>query len=278
MELLRLLPKNHLSFAVGKLMHLKLPLVIGQASVKWFADRFKINMNEAEHGIEHYKTIGELFTRNLKPGIRPIGEGVVHPVDAKITTWGEIKFDTLIQAKGKMYTVTDFLKSASDAKQYEGGYFFTYYLCPTDYHQIHSPVDAAVTKATYIPGRLWPVNDWSVRSIDKLFAINERLVTYLKSEKGTAALVMVGATNVGKMTVSYDKSLVSNQLGFDSNVHSSSEIVNKVYSDPVRLTKGAKLGVFHMGSTVVMLYPKGFLKLKNENPSGPTKLGETLGF
>ncbi len=164
--LLGLLPKNHLSHMVGNLVHKRLPSPVARASVAWFAKRYRINLDEAEKPVSEYKSIGQLFTRNLKPGIRPIQDGVIHPVDGKITSWGMIKSGTLIQAKGKTYSVSDFLKSSDWAKKFEEGSFFTYYLCPTDYHQIHSPVDGDIVQLTYVPGYLWPVNEWSVESID----------------------------------------------------------------------------------------------------------------
>ncbi len=269
-ELLRLLPKNHLSYLVGNLVHKALPAPLAQTSVAWFAKRYKINLAEAEKPISEYKTIGQLFTRNLKAGIRPIHEGVVHPVDGRITSWGEIKSNSLLQAKGKTYSVSDFLRSADWAKKFEGGLFFTYYLCPTDYHQIHSPVDGEVVQATYVPGNLWPVNEWSVDSIDKLFSVNERLISFLKTDRGDVALVMVGATNVGKMSVSYDSELVTNQL----NIH---EPLVKKYLPAKKIAKGDKLGVFHMGSTVVMLYPRDYLNLSKADPTGMVRLGQTLG-
>lgn len=269
-QLLKILPKNHLSYVIGNLVHKKLPKPLAEASVAWFAKRYKINMDEAEKPISEYKSIGQLFTRNLKPGVRPIQGGVIHPVDGRITSWGKITSNTLMQAKGKSYSVSDFLASNEWAKKFEGGIFLTYYLCPTDYHQIHSPVDGQVVQATYIPGYLWPVNEWSVSSIEDLFSINERLVSFIKTDMGEVALVMVGATNVGKMTVSYDPELITNQL----NIH---EPYVKKYSPSKPLSKGDKLGVFHMGSTVVMLYPKDYLVLTKQNPSGAAKLGETLG-
>lgn len=268
---LKCLPKNHLSFLVGQLVHMPLPQSVAASAVRWFAKRYNINMDEAEKSMAEYETIGQLFTRNLKPGVRPIQSGVVHPVDGRITSWGEIHSGTLLQVKGKTYQLADFLQSEKKAAQYEGGTFITYYLCPTDYHQIHAPFDADIAESAYIPGRLWPVNEWSVSSVENLFSVNERLITYLNSERGGAALVMVGATNVGKMTVSYDAEIVSN-----SSLSVTRKPILKVYKPALHINKGEKLGIFHMGSTVVMIYPKGFISLAHRNIAGPVRLGETL--
>lgn len=267
-KLLPVIPKNTLSQWVGGFANLPLPGPLNQQTVEWFAKKFQINMDEAELPLSSYKTVGALFTRNLKPGIRPIGPGVVHPVDGRISAWGTVTKGMMIQAKGFDYKIEDFLVSQDWANLFEGGQYFTYYLCPTDYHHIHSPVDGRVVQAHLIPGQLWPVNDWSVSHNKNLFARNERLVSYIETAQGVVALVMVGATVVGKMTVEYDKTLVSNK---------ERQPKMKVYSPARPIQKGERLGTFHMGSTVIMVYPKGFLKLANPNPEGPVKLGEVLG-
>lgn len=267
-HLLRVIPKNHLSAFVGNLVHTRLPESLAKASVQWFANRYSINMQEAEHPISYYRTIGELFTRNLKSGVRPIQNGVVHPVDGRITAWGEIKAGTLIQAKGRSYQLHEFLDSPEQANKFEGGVYFTYYLCPTDYHHVHSPVGGEVVETRAIPGQLWPVNDWSVSHIEDLFSRNERIVSYIRTDSATIGLVMVGATNVGKMTVTYDKDIVTN---------SCNKKLSRTYDPGRKIKKGEKIGTFHMGSTVVMLYPPDYLSLAKEDPSGPVKLGETLG-
>jgi phosphatidylserine decarboxylase len=174
----------------------------------------------------------------------------------------------MIQAKGFDYKIEDFLCSSDWAQVFEQGLYLTYYLCPTDYHHIHAPVSGEVIQAHLIPGQLWPVNDWSVLHNKNLFARNERLVTYIQTERGVCALVMVGATVVGKMTVSYDPTLVSNRDRTPSM---------KAYSPGRKIKVGDRLGTFHMGSTVIMVYPKDFLKLKTNNPEGPIRLGQTLG-
>lgn len=268
-KLLPVIPKNTLSKWAGGLANTRLPQPFAARSVEWFVDRYKIDMSEAEHPISHYRTIGELFVRHLKPGLRPIEEGVVHPVDGRISAWGTVTKGMMIQAKGFEYKIEEFLCSDEWASTFEEGQYFTYYLCPTDYHHIHSPVSGDIVQAHLIPGELWPVNDWSVTHNKSLFARNERLVTYIQTNRGVCALVMVGATVVGKMTTTYDSALLSNQ---------DRKPVTKVYSPARKIEKGARLGTFHMGSTVIMVYPKDFMRLKMKNPEGATRLGQTLGF
>lgn len=277
MEYVRLLPKNTLSRTVGKIVRVKSPAWIARKARDWFIKRYNINMAEAEHDLESYPTIGDLFIRRLKPGVRPIGSGVVHPCDGVLTQAGEIKNGMLIQAKGIEYSVADLLKDRAAYEIYEGGYFLTYYLCPTDYHRVHTPIAAECTAVTHVPGRLWPVNPWSVENISQLFAINERVIFHLRplaEPSANSALVMVGATNVGEISVSFDDAVRTNLAsGLFSLGDATPE--TKTYSPPVRLEKGDEAGIFHMGSSVVMLYQKGVLSRLPK--LGPVRLGESLG-
>lgn len=257
------LPKSTLSRLIGDFAHVN----IGHGTVEWFAKRYNLNMDEAEYPLEHYKTVGELFTRNLKPGARPIAEGVVHPADSRISMYGKIENGNLIQAKGVNYKLEDFLVSKEWAKTFLDGLFVTYYLCPTDYHHVHSPVEGEIIESHLVSGTLWPVNDWSANNTKNLFTVNERLVTYIKTPKGVCALVMVGASVVGKMTTTYDKSLIGNR---------GQGTVSKKYNG-IKIKKGDRVGTFHLGSTVIMVYPKDFVKLSGSNIEGPVKLGQTLG-
>ncbi len=265
-------PKNELSHWVGRLAHRRLPEPFAGLSVAWFAKYYKIDMGEAEFPLEHYKTIGELFTRRLKPGARPIGDGpVIHPVDARITEAGKIERQTLIQAKGRTYRVDELLRSRLYADALEGGQYLTYYLCPTDYHRVHAPVTGKIVWSAHVPGELWPVNEWSVSKIPNLFSVNERVVAVIETDKGFAALVMVAATNVGNMTVNFDPMITT------AVRRSGRQVREKVYNPPVEIKKGEEFGTFHMGSTVIMLYAPGVLEADaGEFRGHRSKMGESL--
>lgn len=251
-----ILPKNELSHWVGRLVHRPLPEPLAQMSVAMFARHYRINMAEAEFPIEHYKTIGELFTRRLKQGVRPLAdEAVLHPADSKITAAGPIESGTLIQAKGKSYKVDEFLRSPHYASLFEGGQFLTYYLCPTDYHRVHSPVDGKIIWSCHVPGELWPVNAWSVETIPNLFSLNERVVVLIETTRGLVALVMVAATNVGNMSLSFDSSISTAVRKAERRVR------EKKYEPSIEIKRGDEVGIFHMGSTVVMLYAPGVLEV-----------------
>lgn len=268
-SILYVLPKNLISWTFGKLALLSWPRPLIQNVILWFAKTYKINLEEAEKPIQDYKNLNDFFTRKLKKGIRPIGLGIVHPADAMLTQYGSISEGTMIQAKGKTYFLKDFLQDEKLFERFSDGYFFTYYLCPTDYHRVHSPVSGYITQTHYIPGKLWPVNQWSVNTIPELFAVNERIIMTLETQEGFCALAMVGATNVGKMTLAFDSEICTNTFW-------NRKSLLKKYKSPVPIQKGDEVGTFHMGSTVIMVYEKSFFKENSQFQAGPVRVGGSL--
>ena len=253
----RLLPKNHISYLTGKLVHLRLPKFLNTWIMSFFAKTYNINLQEAELPIESYPSLGEFFIRKLKPCVRPLGTTwALHPADAVITQAARIQSGKLIQAKDKTYSVTQFTADSSALKKWDNGIFLTYYLCPTDYHRVHSPVSGIIKKVVHIPGALWPVNAWSTENIQELFSINERVFVEIETDRGLVGVMFVAATNVGQIILSFDSEIVGNQF--------TKEKIEKSYSH--KINKGDELGAFRMGSTVVMLYAQGVLP--NENVDG----------
>lgn len=268
MEYVRLLPKKALSRTVGKVVRMKNPAWFAIKARDWFIERYKINMSEAEHPLEAYPSIGDLFIRKLKKGVRPLGKSfVTHPCDGQLTVVGDLTDGTLVQTKGIKYSLNELLKDPTAEQTFAGGKYMTYYLCPTDYHRVHSSVDGEVNKVVHVPGRLWPVNPWSVENISQLFAINERVVFHIKTSQGPVALVMVGATNVGDISVAFDPSIRTNR----PEITGPDE---KNYIPHIKVTRESELGTFHMGSSVVAIYAKGIL---TDSPkTGPVKLHESV--
>lgn len=251
---LPLVPKNVLSQWVGKAMEFHLPNPARKLTTKAFVDFYHINMEEAELPLAAYSSIGDLFTRRLKPGVRPLGPTrVVHPADGVVAASGTIRAQTLVQAKGIDYSVMEFIRDNLWSKALEEGEFMTTYLCPTDYHRVHSPVEGKIEWVKHIPGDLWPVNELYVSTFPRLFVTNERVVIAIQTPFGKVVVVMVGATNVGKMSLSFDKGVVTNTTG------QNGQLREVKYSPGIAIAKGDELGVFHMGSTVVALYEKGVL-------------------
>lgn len=268
-SILYVLPKNLISYLFGLLAQITFPGFVVREVIRGFAKIYKIDLYEAEKDVKEYKSLDDFFTRKLKTGIRPIGQGIVHPADSDLTQMGKMSEGTLIQAKGKHYFLRDFIRNDKICDRLFDGYFFLYYLCPTDYHRVHSPVDGYITDIYYIPGKLWPVNTWSVNNIKNLFSINERVVINIETSQGFCSLVMVGATNVGKMTLTFDKDVITNKF-LDRNP------IQKKYENPIPVAKGDDLGAFHMGSTVVMVYEKSFFPPNPVFNGGKVRVGDSL--
>lgn len=250
---LRYVPKNHLSRAIGRLVHARLPRPISRRLVRWFADTYQIDVDAAGQPLHDYPSIGHFFIRDLAEGLRPVEGDFVSPVDGVLRNFGVIDKGRIEQVKGKTYTLARFLADEANAARYENGAFFNFYLSPQDYHHVHSPLSGGIVRSVHIPGKLWPVNDWSLANIDELFSINERVVTYVDGELGRVAVVMIGATNVGKISVTYD-SFISNSADIDKTVA-------RDYAPPLPIAGGARLGTFHMGSSVVVLIEPGRVDL-----------------
>ena len=266
---LKWLPRKLMSRFIGWLVHFKIPF-LHKVGVRIFAWYYNIDLGEAEKSLDEYHTIGDLFTRRLKSGLRPISNSwAVHPCDSEIIQHGPISDGTLIQAKGLSYQVSKLIEDPQAHQKFDDGYFVTYYLCPTDYHRVHSPVHGFVKHVLYRSGDLWPVNFSAIENVQDLYVVNERLIIEMATEYGPVGIVMVGATNVGSMRLAFDPKIRTNR-GEQSVVHD--------YKPPVEIAKGDELGIFHMGSTVIVLYSKEFKKKFEGRLSLPrrVRIGENL--
>jgi phosphatidylserine decarboxylase len=250
---LRYVPKNHLSRAIGRLVHARLPRPLARRLVRWFASTYEIDIDAAGKTIDEYPSIGHFFIRDLREGLRPIESDFVSPVDGVLRNYGTVTDGRLEQIKGKTYTLAKFLGDDPDARRFDGGTYFNLYLSPQDYHHVHAPVGGGIVRSVHVPGKLWPVNDWSLANVNELFSINERVITYVECALGLVAVVMVGATNVGKISVVYDQ--------FVSNVSGTDRPATRNYAPPIPIEAGDRLGTFHMGSSVVVLLEPGRVDL-----------------
>jgi phosphatidylserine decarboxylase len=272
--LLHLLPKNTFSRAVGAAARVSMPRPVVRAAIRAFARKYGVDASESERPIDEYPTFTDFFTRRLRPGARPIAPGErlpVSPVDGTLGELGPIVESRLYQAKGKDYTLAELIggpDAERDAAQFVGGFFCTIYLAPHNYHRIHAPLGGDITGYVNMPGQLWPVNAIGVRNVAKLFCVNERLTTFLRTPRGPCAVVAVGATNVGRIRAVYDDVI--------TNVKRTRKAARKMYEQPVRVDKGGELAIFEMGSTVVLLFAPGVKPGERLRPGAPIKLGEAL--
>jgi phosphatidylserine decarboxylase len=266
--LLYLLPKNILSRWWGKLAALKRPRFLSRLAVRGYAAWYGIDREDLVQPLSAYPSLADFFVRDLRPGARPLPDEanrLLCPVDGTLRSIGEIRDSWLEQIKGQRYSIDSLLGSAGSHRNFLGGVSFNLYLSPRDYHHVHSPVGGRVIRSTYIPGALWPVNDWSLARIPNLFCVNERLITWIELDGREFAVVMIGATNVGGMTVVYDN--------WRTNLPEAQAIEQHAYFQPMTIKAGDRLGTFHLGSSVVLLCPPGSVKLFEslENVQLPAK-------
>ncbi|MCC2684447.1 MAG: phosphatidylserine decarboxylase, partial [Paenibacillaceae bacterium] len=131
-----------------------------------FVKTYGIDWQEAEKPLNEYETLNEFFTRKLKRGGRPVHadtNAVVSPVDGLITGMGNIESGRMLNIKGQDYTVEALLNGSPRTVNYLNGFYYVLYLSPKDYHRIHSPVSGKIIEKEYIPGRVYPVNDFGLR-------------------------------------------------------------------------------------------------------------------
>lgn len=267
------LPANSMSRAVGVVTEIDHPRLAVRAASWAFARAAGIDLAEAEIPAGGFTSMDALFTRRLRHGARridPEANSVVSPVDGTTGESGVIDGHTAIQAKGVPYRVDRLLDSTLDGKRFAGGAFATYYLSPRDYHRIHAPVAGTVERCVVIPGGLLPVFPESCEMHPDLFIRNERVVTYLRHKTaGQVAVVKIGATAVGKITVSYDDTIRSNAA--------DGQRLEVAYDNGYAVTKGGEIGTFHLGSTVVLLFEPGAVILGPVECGRPVRMGAPVG-
>ncbi len=270
-RLLEWMPKRPISRCMHRASDLQPPGALLRPMLRIFAGKYGIDLDEAEFDLEQYPSFDAFFTRRLKPGARTVDPDpgvVVSPADGQWARSGRIEDLHLEQIKGKRYSADELLRSVEKAKTFRNGSYATIYLSPKNYHRVHFPCSGNVTAFHYIPGEVFPVNPPSVQSIDHLFTRNERLVTYLESEHGKAAIVLVAATCVSRITQSYDPERGRFVAGKESK---------KTYFEPIAVEKGRELGVFHLGSTVVMLLEENRVLWDGRPFADELRFGESIG-
>ena len=245
-----------------------------RSAIRRFITRYRVDMNEAANpDPASYATFNDFFTRELKPGARPLAHAdYVCPVDGAISQFGPIDRDQIFQAKGHQYSAQALLAgSSAEAAAYEHGAFATLYLSPRDYHRIHMPCAGELKAMVYVPGELFSVNPITARGVPGLFARNERVVCHFDTVRGPMALVLVGATIVGSMAtvwhgvVNPPRALAVKRWTYEPGA--------------VRLDKGAEMGRFLLGSTVVLLWPRHTIRFDPAwQPGGAVRMGQAMGM
>jgi phosphatidylserine decarboxylase len=266
-----LLPKQAITVAAGRFASARAG-GLTHAAIRRFVARYRVDMDEAaEPSIEAYASFNDFFTRALRPGARPIADADwICPVDGAISQFGRIERDRVFQAKGHDYTVAALLGGdAGLAARFEDGWFATLYLSPRDYHRIHMPCEGRLRRMVHVPGSLYSVNPATARGIPGLFARNERVVCLFDTAHGPFVLVLVGATIVGSMATVWHGVVNPSRPG---------AVRSWDYDEPPTvLGRGAEMGRFLLGSTVVMIWPRIDLRFESSwAPGRPIRMGEAM--
>jgi phosphatidylserine decarboxylase len=271
-----LLPKQALTALAGRFARWQ-----GGNTTTWvirrFVARYQVNMAEAARpDVAAYPSFNEFFTRELKAGARPLAQAdLVCPVDGAISQFGPVVGDQVFQAKGHSYSTTALVGGdAALAARFENGHFATLYLSPCDYHRIHMPCDGRLTRMVHVPGELFSVNPTTARGVPGLFARNERVVCVFEGPQGPFVLVLVGATIVGSMATVWHGVVNPPRPGTLREWR-----YDGANDAPIALRQGDEMGRFLLGSTVVMLFPKGPLRFNPEwSPGRAIRLGEAMAM
>jgi phosphatidylserine decarboxylase len=219
-----------------------------------------------------YESFNAFFTRELRPGARPLvtdAHALVSPVDGTVSQLGRTNAGALLQAKGMQYTTAGLLADVTAAARYHGGSFACLYLAPYNYHRIHMPCDAVLRATRYVPGQLFSVNAATARTVPDLFARNERVVCDFDTDDGPLCLVLVGALFVGSI-----ETVFAGEINPPSSRGGKVRVIESGAGRAFR--RGDELGRFNMGSTVIVLTGRAAAFAPRVEPGEPVRLGQLL--
>lgn len=244
------LPQHTISRLTHRLARWDSPFV--RPLLRLFVQRYGLDMTEAlPSTLDDYKSFNALFTRSLRPELRPLEENyssVVSPADSAVSALGSIEEGQIYQAKGHHYSTLALLGGDTElAQHFHYGHFITVYLSPRDYHRLHMPLDGILTCMLHIPGRLFSVAPSAVAHIPGLFARNERVIAVFETPFGTMAMALIGALNVGSI-----------ETVWAGEVTPPAGRTVQRWDYPqgsIQLKKGEEMGRFNLGSSVVLLLP-----------------------
>jgi phosphatidylserine decarboxylase len=262
-QILHALPRVRISRAVGRLCDQPLHPIVSRWVTRAYCHAYRVDLEEATVPTgSAFPSFDAFFTRTLKPGMRRVSsDALVSPSDGELSSVGRVDQAGRIFVKGKPYDVGELVGDPRDAALYTGGEFAVVYLAPRDYHRVHSPVDGAISLVRGVAGDLYPVNAIGERHVSQLFVKNQRAAIVIDTEGlGRVTAVMVGAVIVGRITVTGIPA-----PDVPPGLHA--------IEPPLPVKKGEEIGIFHLGSTVVLLLEPGLSVVR---PPGPVRFGESL--
>lgn len=268
-----LVPQHLLSRLVGKIAASEIYWV-KNLFITQFIKKFGINMQEAKYKkADDFPTFNDFFTRELEEDAREFNEqegGILSPADGAVSQLGAIEEGRIFQAKGQDFSLLELLGGDEAlSEEFADGVFNTIYLSPKDYHRVHMPTTGTLRKMIYVPGDLFSVNQTTAENVPRLFARNERAVAIFDTQHGPMAMVLVGA-----MIVAAIETVWAGQITPASRKIKVNEYTN---NQPIELEKGAEMGRFLLGSTVVLCFAKDSIQWLDElTAESPLKVGEII--
>lgn len=234
---------------------------------------YGINLEEAlEQNPKGYGSFNDFFTRPLRPEARPLegaADALLSPSDGALSQCGPIWEGLLFQAKGHHYSLQELLGGDRDwTARFQDGQFATIYLSPRDYHRVHMPLAGELQHMQHVPGRLFSVNPTTTRLVPRLFARNERVISLFETPCGPMAVILVGAIFVASIDTVWAGTVTPR----------SARTAPTDSGAPVRLMRGAEMGRFNMGSTVILLFPPGRVAWDpHMRPGAKLRMGQRIG-
>ncbi|MFA6034747.1 MAG: archaetidylserine decarboxylase [Myxococcota bacterium] len=252
-------PRRGLSRFIGALARTQASNVV----IPSFVKAFKIDVCEAELGLECYNTLEDFFTRRLKPGARKIAGDpsvLASPVDGVLQDWGRVVEKCVIHVKGQPLNVAEL--TGGKSAQFRDGGFTVHYLSPRDYHWIHAPIEGRITGWHHTKGDYLPVFPKSLEEFGPVFTRNERMTVFLDTPLGSMAVVMVAAMGVADIGLPFAR----DPIAAGSHIPHS----------PITVERGGDLGVFRLGSTVVVIWSSELIAPIEGATGRHLKMGEAF--
>jgi phosphatidylserine decarboxylase len=265
-QILRVLPRARIGRAIGRLADRQWSRPLGRAVVGLYSRVYDVELDECvENG--GWTSFDAFFTRRLRDGARsvdPDPRAVTSPADGRIESMGSIDEGGTFVVKGRPYAVAELVGDAHEARRFLGGAGCVVYLSPRDYHRVHAPVSGAIRRIRSMPGDYYPVNAIGMRHVANLFARNRRVSIEIDAEGGLGrvTVVMVVAMIVGRITT----------VGVDAH---DVPLGDHVFNPPLAVTRGQEIGIFHLGSTAVVLVERGAVGPWRVS-EGPVRFGQAL--
>lgn len=261
------IPRIALTRLVGWFSRIESPL-LARLSIRLWGAFAELDLRESPQ--RDYRSLRECFTRELRPGMRPVDlrtSVLASPCDAIVGACGAVEGRRVFQAKGFPYTLAELFGPSQDVTPFVDGVYVTLRLTSAMYHRFHAPHDMAIDHVTYLSGDTWNVNPIALRRVERLFCRNERAVIRGRLVEGARpiAIVPVAAILVASIRLHF----------LDVLLHLRRRGPNEMPCHAA-VRKGDELGWFEHGSTIIVFVPRGFVLAAGIETGLAIRMGQPL--